>query len=123
MNSVPNVGSAGSRHANPCPASPITESDFCTWLSSAVSGDGLTYHSGFLARDVNNTVSALRDADRMELTHLARSARWAAEEGLVHLLQRRQGPEQFAYLAIARPRSTPRAATPTNRKTSVKETV
>ena len=101
----------------------ISETDFCTWLSRAAAGEALTYHTGFLACDVNNTVSALREADRLELTHLARSARWAAEEGLVHLIQRRQGPEQFAYLAIARPRPTPRVANPTTRKTPVKETV
>jgi hypothetical protein len=33
---------------------------------------------------------------------LARRAWWAAEQGLVHLVQRRNGPDDFSYLAVAR---------------------
>ena len=83
----------------------VTESDFCTWLSGAVAGDIFPYHAGFLAGDVNRAVSALGDAERADLTHLAQSVMWAAEERLVHLLQRREGPDHFTYLAIARRRS------------------
>ena len=32
----------------------------------------------------------------------------AAEQGLVHLVQERTGPDQFAYIAVARPK--PKAA-------------
>lgn len=39
-----------------------------------------------------------------ELNRVARRAWWAAEQGLVHLVQRRNGPDDFSYLAIARPR-------------------
>jgi hypothetical protein len=85
-------------------AARVSESDFCTWLSRAVAGDAITYHQGFLACDTNCAVSILPAGERIELAHVARSARWAAEEGLVHLLQRRLAPEQFAYVAIARPR-------------------
>ena len=83
----------------------ISESDFCAWLGRAVAGEIFVYHRGFLARDTNYAVSELPTVARVELAHVARSTMWAAEEGLVHLLQRRIGPEEFNYLAVARPRA------------------
>ena len=38
------------------------------------------------------------------LRQLARRAAWAFDEGLVHLVQRRNGPDDFSYFAIKRPR-------------------
>lgn len=83
----------------------VSESDFCTWLARAKAGDVLVYHRGVLACDTNHAASTLAAGQRIELAHLARSARWAADEGIIHLLQRREGPDQFSYLAVARPRA------------------
>ena len=45
------------------------------------------------------------------LRHVARRALWAFDEGLVHLVQRRIGHGEFAYIASRRPRPrTARAA-------------
>lgn len=67
----------------------------------------LQYHRGHLALDVIAQVSRLPAAERLELTRVAQRAWWAAEQGLVHLLQHRFGPDDYAYLVIARPRTTP----------------
>jgi len=98
----------------------VSESDFCTWLSRAEAGDVITYHQGFLACDTNYAVSALPTAERVELAHVARSTRWAADEGLVHLVQQRVAPDQFAYRAIARPRSPIRPQSNPDRSTKEK---
>jgi len=86
---------------------PLTEIAFCGWLGQASAGDILQYHRGHLALDVLAQVSRLPAAERLELTRIAKRAWWAAEQGLVHLLQRRHGVDDYAYLAIARPRTTP----------------
>jgi hypothetical protein len=46
--------------------------------------------------------------DRVELLRVAKRARWAFEEGLVHLVQWRHGIDDYTYLMIMRPR--PKAA-------------
>ena len=48
------------------------------------------------------------------LRQLARRAAWAFGEGLVHLVQRRNGPNDFSYLAIKRTR--PRTTRPARAK-------
>jgi hypothetical protein len=40
--------------------------------------------------------------DRAELVRLARRAWHASERQLIHLVQRRHGPDDYSYLAIAR---------------------
>ena len=42
--------------------------------------------------------------DRQELLHVAQRAWKCAEQGLVNLVQRRRGPNEFSYLAIRRGR-------------------
>ena len=82
----------------------LTEIDFCVWLGQAAPGGRLEYHRGFLAMDVSPHCANLDDQERRELARLARRAWWAAERQLVHLVQRRHAPNDFSYLAIARPR-------------------
>ncbi len=78
---------------------------FCAWVAQAVPGDRLEYYRGFLAVDVWPLFTRLTDPERDELTKLAARALWAAEQGLVHLVQERLlGRAHFAYLAIARPK-------------------
>lgn len=83
---------------------PLTEIEFCAWVAQAVPGDRLEYHRGYLVLDTYPLFTALDDKARAELARLAGRAFWAAENGLVHLVQERLGPDHFAYLAIARPK-------------------
>ena len=82
----------------------LTETAFCAWIAQAGPGDALVYHRGLLALDASPHGQAFQGQGRKELGLVARRAWWAAEQGLVHLLQRRNGPDDFTYLAIARPR-------------------
>ena len=82
----------------------ISELEFCAWLGQAVPGDRIEYHRGFLALDSVPTATRLNPKDRSELVKLGGRALWAAEQGLAHLVQRRHGPDDFSYIAIARPR-------------------
>lgn len=79
---------------------PFTEIAFCAWVGLALPGDTIVYHRGFLALDREDGSSGHPEAT--QLRRLADRARWAAEAGLVHLVQRRLGPDRFAYLAVAR---------------------
>jgi hypothetical protein len=87
----------------------LDEIGFLGWLGQARPGDVLTYHHGFLALDVGPATSRLSPPARDRLGLTARCAWRAAERGLVHLLQRRHGPDAFSYLAIARARPEPLA--------------
>lgn len=75
---------------------------FCAWIAQASSGDFLAYHRGLLALDASIHGDAFKGAPQRELNRVARRAWWAAQQGLVHLVQRRLGPDDFSYLAIAR---------------------
>jgi hypothetical protein len=88
---------------SPSPArTPLSEISLCGWIGQAVPGDILEYHRGFLVVDVNPLGTGLPVEERTELSRVAQRAWWASERGLVHLVQRRAGPEVFRYLAIAR---------------------
>lgn len=71
------------------------EMEFLGWLGQAQPGQAIVYHRGFLAVD-------RRWSARGDLQRLADRAIWAAEHGLVDLVQRRHGPEDASYLAVAR---------------------
>ena len=86
------------------PRSGITETELCAWLGQAAPGDSLVYHRGFLTVDCALTAGRLPERERGELLRVARRAVSAAERGLAHLVQRRNGPDDFTYLMIARPR-------------------
>ncbi|MFQ8433763.1 hypothetical protein [Amaricoccus sp. W119] len=78
-------------------------------MAQAVPGDRLEYHRGFLVLDIFPIFARLPDQQRAELARLGSRAFWTAEQGLVHLEQERTGPDQFAYIAVARPKPKPRA--------------
>ena len=86
----------------------ITDIDLYAWIAQAEVGDALIYHRGFLVVDADKSVSTLPTDRRLALRRLADAAFRAAEQGLVHLVQERTGPDQFAYIAVARPK--PKAA-------------
>lgn len=100
---VPGRRAGISMAMNPTARVPIlvtTELAFIAWINQAMPGDVLEYHRGFLAFDV----SRLCVPDRVELLKLAHRAMRGVGLGLVHLVQRRNGPNDFSYLAIARPK-------------------
>jgi hypothetical protein len=87
-----------------------TEIDLLAWLGQAAVGDVLEYYRGFLAMDTFSHGSHLAAHDRVELVRLAQRAWFASERGLIHLVQRRHGPDDYSYLAIARAKSSNKSA-------------
>ncbi|MDI1286078.1 MAG: hypothetical protein PSV46_16960, partial [Reyranella sp.] len=77
----------------------------CAWLGQASPGDTIEYHRGFLALNANIDSQTPASDARRELARVARRAWWAASQGLVHLVQRRLGPDDYSYLAITRQRT------------------
>lgn len=75
---------------------------FCAWVAQASPGDRLEYHRGLLALDVSDWSQNFAGYARRELNRVTHRAWWAAQQGLVHLVQRRNGPDDFSYIAIAR---------------------
>ena len=86
---------------------PITEIDLCGWVGQAAPGDILEYYRGFLALEIARQSTHLPERERAELARVARRAWWAAERGLIHLVQRRHRSDDYSYLAIARPKPKP----------------
>lgn len=84
---------------------PLDDIQFCAWIAQARPGDRLEYHRGMLALDASVHGQSLATGARLKLARVARRAWSAAGEGLVHLVQRRNGPDDFTYIAIARPRT------------------
>src|SRR5690606_51821 len=82
----------------------LTEAQFCAWIGQSAPGAVIEYHRGFLAIDTVRASSNLLEHERKELVRVGRRAWWACEQYLVHLVQRRLGPDRFSYLAIARAR-------------------
>jgi hypothetical protein len=64
-----------------------------------VPGAALEYHRGLLVLD-RSPASELKDEERRVVARLADAALQAAEEGRVHLVQRRNGAFDFSYVAI-----------------------
>ena len=75
----------------------------CSWF---------VYHRGLLIWD-RSPASGLTETDRRALAKIANAVFQAAEQGEVHLVQRRNGPFDFSYLAIkaapARGKRVPRS--------------
>jgi hypothetical protein len=78
---------------------PMSASSFRAWLARAEPCAGLEYHRGFLSRD-RSPVSDLAEGRRRLAAAIADAALAAAEKDLVHLVQRRNGPFDYSYLAI-----------------------
>lgn len=87
-----------------------TEAGLCRWVGQAVPGDTAAYHHGFLAVDVSDP--GLSEVKRRDLLRVASRARSLAAQGVVHLVQRRHGPDDFAYLLVVRPRPAGRRLPP-----------
>lgn len=89
-------------------ATPYDEARFCTWLADAPSGARIIYYRGLLAFERMPSAGVLDQERRQRLARLASRALQAAEDGRVHLLQRRLGDNDYLYIAIkARPKARP----------------
>ena len=91
------------RDADRCTATAslsVTPDDFCGWLAMAMPGDATVYYRGYLGRDRCRSPGRLPEPDRQRLIALARQALLAAEDGRVHLLQRRHGYGECSYIAV-----------------------
>jgi hypothetical protein len=84
----------------------LTEIELSAWLGQASPGNALVYHRGFLTMDRSRVGGQLREQDATELSRVADRAWLAAELGLADLVQRRNGPNEFTYLIVARRRKT-----------------
>jgi hypothetical protein len=90
----------------------VSVAEFRGWLARAESCSWFIYHRGVLIWD-RSPASALSDDHRRALAKIADAALSAAADGLVHLVQRRNGPFDFSYVAIkvvpARGKRVPRS--------------
>jgi hypothetical protein len=101
MTSTPSQGTASN--------TPIPLASFNRWLLRALPGQQLEYHRGLLVRD-RSPASELAEDQRRIVAKIADAALTAAEDGLVHLVQRRNGEFDFSYLAIKRAETSTAAA-------------
>jgi hypothetical protein len=89
----------------PSPLRPqIGEPEMLAWFLAASPGDRIAYWRGHLAIELSVTASPLGDSERRRVRGLKVLTLSMAETGLVHLVQQRLGPDDYLYLAIARPR-------------------
>lgn len=72
------------------------------WLANARPGEVLEYHRGVLARDRLAGASRLPQGQSTELDRLAKAVLTIAETGEGHVLQRRNGADDYTYILIAR---------------------
>ena len=92
------------------PIRPLTAARFWSWLARSQPGATLEYHRGLLIFD-RSPASELAEGERRTVAKIADAALGAAEDGLVHLVQCRNGPFDFSYLAVkATPAIRPRCA-------------
>ena len=86
------------------PDSRLDEIALCAWVAHAEPGEALAYHRGLLAIDRGPPGQPFLSPEALTLAKTGNMAMKLAERGFVHLVQRRLAPDQFLYLAIARPR-------------------
>jgi hypothetical protein len=94
------INSAGSAAISPRFVVPHDENSFTDWLVDAKPGARTIYYRGHLAHD-RTTSAAIHDRQaRNELSVLSSRVMLACEQGLVHLVQKKLGPEDFLYFAV-----------------------
>jgi hypothetical protein len=97
----------------PTPVLFTDEDALCDWIANAVPGAVMIYYRGHLAYDRMPSTGVFANPDRKRLIAVAKRAMQAAEDGLIHLVQRRHGPQDYSYIAIkARGRVTGRTVPP-----------
>lgn len=97
----------------PTPVLFTDEDNLCDWIANAVPGALMIYYRGHLAFDRMPSTGVFTNPDRKRLIDVAKRALQAAEDGFIHLVQRRHGPQDYSYIAIkARTRMAGRTIPP-----------
>jgi hypothetical protein len=81
------------------PIKPLTVGRFWSWLARSEPSAALEYHRGLLILD-RSPASELSEDERRTVAKIADAALGAAEDRVLHLVQRRNGPFDFSYVAI-----------------------
>jgi hypothetical protein len=81
------------------PIRPLTVGRFRSWLARSEPGAALEYHRSLLILD-RSPASELSEDERRTVAKIADAVSSAAEDMLVHLVQRRNAPFDFSYVAI-----------------------
>ena len=84
----------------PMPILFTDEATLCDWIAHAVPGATTIYYRGHLAFDRLPSTEVFAERERTRLVAVAKRALQAAEDGLIHLVQRRHGPQDYSYIAI-----------------------
>jgi hypothetical protein len=91
---------AGISLQRPSPVLFTDEAAFCDWIAHAAPGASTVYFRGYLTCHRMPSQSPFREPERKRLVAVARRALQAAEDGTVHLVQRRHGPADYSYIVV-----------------------
>jgi hypothetical protein len=78
----------------------VSEAELQAWIAHAAPGDRIEYHHGVLAADRLVIGSRLADRDCRQLNRVADILFGLAAAGRVHLLQKRNAPGDYTYVAV-----------------------
>ncbi len=79
---------------------PFDDNGFVDWILDAEPGAAAAYYRGHLAYDRCESTRVHPDHKRRRLIAIAKRALTEEENGLVHLVQRRLGEEDYIYLMV-----------------------
>jgi hypothetical protein len=82
----------------------IDEATLASLVAKVAPGTKITYYVGHLSHDRQPTTQALDAAACRALGVVANRAMRFADAGWAHLVQRRLGPDCWAYILVVRPR-------------------
>lgn len=97
---VPDITETSDVPQRPTPMLLTDQKSLCEWIAHAVPGAVITYYRGHLAHDRMPSSRVFAESDRRRLVAVAKRALLAAEDGLIHLVQRRHGPHDYSYMAV-----------------------
>ena len=86
----------------------IDEATLASLVAKSAAGTKITYHIGHLAHDRCPASQVLELTACRALSAVANRALRFADAGWAHLVQRRLGPDCWAYILVVRSRSRPR---------------
>jgi hypothetical protein len=78
----------------------LDENGFVDWLVDAEAGDHVVYYRGHLAFDRCESGRIGDAKERQRLVNIARRVMAATDQGLVHPVQKRLGPDDVLYIAV-----------------------
>lgn len=78
----------------------LDENGFVDWLVDAEAGDHVVYYRGHLAFDRCESGRIGDAKERQRLVNIARRVMAATDQGLVHPVQKRLGPDDALYIAV-----------------------